>query len=407
MIDEAIDEHEPVEVIVRAAYRRSTGPPPAANGGRRAAEDVFLALAETQLDRVADHGFDPEAAAALDTLRRYLTGDAELGEAHSSTILRPDHHGGWACRIDAPMTIAFAQTLDSIARAFRGNRRFAAIALEVVPWMRSSASTPTPIDTTLGDRVIMLDREGDGIEDLRDTSRICAALRLAIMKRCPIQPVPEWIGGHREDGEALERDHLACITLPQPTATGAWRLAAAALLVPRDVSDAEVRRDLLPAIEPGRGLGPLRLWDSRTPAISWSLRPRCGGAAESTLRESWWRGGDRGAARWASLTPVVMDRHGSRARERREAIERSCRRLGLPAPIAVELGRDSAVPGVPAAGSFPMMRRAGRHPRQQWHVEVTFDRPVRGPIVLGAGRYRGYGLMMPLAPAGEDADRDG
>ena len=64
--------------------------------------------------------------------------------------------------------------------------------------------------------------------------------------------------------------------------------------------------------------------------------------------------------------------------------------------IEVEVGRHSAIPGVPAAGSFPMSRREGRRPRQQWHVRVAFEQPVRGPIVLGAGRYRGHGLMMPI-----------
>jgi len=43
-----------------------------------------------------------------------------------------------------------------------------------------------------------------------------------------------------------------------------------------------------------------------------------------------------------------------------------------------------------------MSRRRDRHPRQQWHVRVEFERAVRGPIILGAGRYRGYGLMAAI-----------
>jgi CRISPR-associated protein Csb2 len=54
-----------------------------------------------------------------------------------------------------------------------------------------------------------------------------------------------------------------------------------------------------------------------------------------------------------------------------------------------------------------MGRREGRRSRQQWHVTLQFDRPVRGPVVLGAGRYRGYGLMVPLDGGEGDAFTNG
>ena len=34
--------------------------------------------------------------------------------------------------------------------------------------------------------------------------------------------------------------------------------------------------------------------------------------------------------------------------------------------------------------------------RQQVHVIIEFDVEVEGPVLLGAGRYRGYGLCKPL-----------
>jgi CRISPR-associated protein Csb2 len=30
----------------------------------------------------------------------------------------------------------------------------------------------------------------------------------------------------------------------------------------------------------------------------------------------------------------------------------------------------------------------------RYHVRITFPRPVRGPVVVGAGRYRGLGLFV-------------
>ncbi len=403
MTDAPITDPARVEVILRVAFRRVGSGRTPHGSDRKQAEQVLLALADAQLDRVAESGFDAAAAEALDALRRHLIGGGEGDGIASATIARPDHHGGWACRLDTPWPQASASALAAIARSFRGNRRFAAIAVETSPWQPASPGSPGHPDTSLGDRMILLDREHGDLDDLRDTARICEALRRAIMARCPVQPVPPWIGGHHDDGRVLDRDHLACIALPQWRADRGWRLGAAALLVPRDVSEERIRRDLLPALDADSKQGPLRLWDRGHPALDWKLRRRIGGAAEAMLQEEWWRGQAAGARRWASVTPAVMDRHGSRVAERRDAIERSCHRLGLPSPVHIDLGRESAVPNVPVAGSFPMSTRPGRPSRQQWHVHVAFDRPVRGPIVLGAGRYRGYGLLMPIDdPAGDD-----
>jgi CRISPR-associated protein Csb2 len=47
------------------------------------------------------------------------------------------------------------------------------------------------------------------------------------------------------------------------------------------------------------------------------------------------------------------------------------------------------------AEKFADGTRFSRH--QMWHVEVDFDRPVRGPLVLGDGRFLGLGVMAPAA----------
>lgn len=36
-----------------------------------------------------------------------------------------------------------------------------------------------------------------------------------------------------------------------------------------------------------------------------------------------------------------------------------------------------------------------------WHVEITFDRPVSGPLVIGDGRFLGLGLMAPVTTVAE------
>jgi len=50
----------------------------------------------------------------------------------------------------------------------------------------------------------------------------------------------------------------------------------------------------------------------------------------------------------------------------------------------------------PGPDGYPLMpERPGGSNRRQVHLWLRFDRPVLGPVLLGAGRYRGYGLCKP------------
>ena len=46
--------------------------------------------------------------------------------------------------------------------------------------------------------------------------------------------------------------------------------------------------------------------------------------------------------------------------------------------------------GLELAGSYVL----SKVPYPRYHVRVTFRQPVRGPIAIGAGRYRGFGLFV-------------
>ncbi len=75
------------------------------------------------------------------------------------------------------------------------------------------------------------------------------------------------------------------------------------------------------------------------------------------------------------------------------AVAQVCRRIGLPEPVEVEVGHVSRLRGVPISPEFRLGRKPGMPPRPYWHAALTFDREVRGPILLGAGRYFGLGLF--------------
>jgi CRISPR-associated protein Csb2 len=109
------------------------------------------------------------------------------------------------------------------------------------------------------------------------------------------------------------------------------------------------------------------------------------------------------------VTPVALDRNpgdlAAGGREGAEAIEiareivaQGCQRVGLPRPAWVEISRRSVFDGTSAARSFmPFPRKRGAIRRVCVHVEIAFQEPVSGPVLLGAGRYRGLGLLRPVA----------
>jgi CRISPR-associated protein Csb2 len=100
----------------------------------------------------------------------------------------------------------------------------------------------------------------------------------------------------------------------------------------------------------------------------------------------------RTARTWASVTPLVLDRHPKRGQTVECAVADGVERAGYPRPIGVEVGQRSPHRGVPVARAFTP-RRGG-----QWlHVAIEFPVPVRGPVLIGRDRYFGMGLCRPIA----------
>ena len=120
------------------------------------------------------------------------------------------------------------------------------------------------------------------------------------------------------------------------------------------------------------------------------------------------------ARTWATCTPIVLDRH-LKAKGNAEREEEICGsgapRLratsACPSPERVSTGKHSAVQGAPSAypsGRMPRWTRwrlpGSLASRQLTHAVIQFDEPVRGPVILGAGRFSGLGLV-PRARPGE------
>jgi CRISPR-associated protein Csb2 len=216
-------------------------------------------------------------------------------------------------------------------------------------------------------------------------------------------PPPPALSGHHPDGRPLDRSHAAFLALPDAGARSAsGAILGVAVVLPRDVSTDDRQAVLLAAGRWERS--GLRLLMGRDGAAQ--LEPTPDGAPAPPLAPATWT---LAAQRWASVTPVALDRNpgdlaardpgtaAEAARCAQETIAHACERIGLPHPASVQVSPRSLFDAVPAASNFAPFPRRGRGLKRVCvHAELHFDEPVTGPVLLGVGRYFGVGLFRPI-----------
>ncbi len=234
--------------------------------------------------------------------------------------------------------------------------------------------------------------------DLSSNLAITKRWREAILSNCNGLPekVCRMLSGHDANGGPADSPHLAFMPLAfvgNENADG--HLLGTALVFPACLSREE-RRDALRAIAAVRELklGPLGVWAldpvTTTAQPSWNLRAEV------------WTSHPEGATHWSSVTPVVFDRHPKakdKAQYQREAaamIAEACTRVGLPKPRDVIVTQLSAHIGVPPSFAFPRFVRKDGTECRHAHTILVFDQPVCGPVLIGTGRYRGYGVCRAI-----------
>jgi len=102
------------------------------------------------------------------------------------------------------------------------------------------------------------------------------------------------------------------------------------------------------------------------------------------------------AQTWATITPVMLPQFPRRKLTPEEVVAQACLDSGYPEPAVIRVGFPSVVRGSPHTRSFHVKRQQGRPPRPLIHAEITFPVPVGGPVLIGAGRYAGYGVCRPV-----------
>jgi CRISPR-associated protein Csb2 len=268
--------------------------------------------------------------------------------------------------------------------------------------------------SVFSERWLVFDHVGDpdSMPDIRTAGFLAKALRNAFMSGYREiglgDAIPPEVSGHSADGTPSVEAHLAIAPMAfvgWPYANGA--VLGFALVPPRqkDLSvDADFQRAIRTILQWNESEGRRELVvDSANLHLVFTIGGRTERRSLDPARYV------AEAKVWASSTPIVLDRHlketGNIAREGEieRLVRQACKNIDLPEPKRVVAGKHSAIEGSPSAypsrGSPEWMR--WRVPeifasRQLTHAVVEFSEPVRGPVIIGAGRFVGLGLCLPL-----------
>jgi CRISPR-associated protein Csb2 len=231
------------------------------------------------------------------------------------------------------------------------------------------------------------------------TLKVTQALRTALIacieedqrSRGDHASVPDIVHGHGR------HPHCAYVALPfihplQRFADGS--IKGVAVLIPRGVDDGALRniaRGLVRIERNGLGVPGNGTW--------WLHEVAADDPPSDSVDPQTWGGP---SAVWATATPMVFG-HFPKPNKGGEVkvILDSLGMIGIEPERVLEIavGRYSPLYGAPPSWHFkPRRSSIGIEQRPAWirHVTICFDRPVRGPIVLGSMRYFGLGLMRPI-----------
>ncbi len=355
----------------------------------------------------ADHD-----AGHAEVLDRLLSRVARLGHSSSpvdvavvseptrTTFLEPAERGEISLRVAVP------GQLDALVEA---HATHGGVELRTLPTgssaYRRRVEVPSVPHSDLAERDWLL-------FDLRPRCPISKAVALtralrASLMRHATQPPAAILTGHRPGPAGAKTEpaldlHAAYVALPYVGSEYAdGSIHALAVILPRNTETADRDAVIRAAAAWQRDGGLLKAHDA---GRFHPTRLRFEDASITARPTTW----TRPARRWSSVTPVALDRHPGgldsadpAKRERAEAearasLTQACLRSGFGEPAEIGLRADAPIRGARPVGRFAPFT-VGKGGLRKWlvHVELTFAEPVRGPVLLGAGRFFGLGLFWP------------
>ena len=355
-------------------------------------------------------GPEPKVLAALDRLARDV---GYLG--HSASLVRCRFLSSATPELKHPSALAQRQVypgrLQELIRAHRRNP----VRPVVLPGATVPPEPPAPPPRDAG--WLVLEAIGGVVPDIRAAALVGRTLRRALMsgyRRIGMaDEIPALVSGHEPDGTLLRAPHLGIVPMAFagfPHADGrlfGFALVPTAQTALRDVPELRAAFEAIADYDHGseRRVIELKYAPQRKPLL---LSP-AGAASKRSLEPGPYL---QPARVWASLTPIILDRHLKRYDEGRvrELIARSCTNIGLPRPDpgCIQVGKHSGVAGAP-----PAWTRHDAPPWTRWripeplatrsliHAAIDFGCAVAGPVMLGAGRFSGLGLCRRLGEVAE------
>ena len=239
---------------------------------------------------------------------------------------------------------------------------------------------------------------------------IADAIRTELMRRHG-PDAPEWITGHAAEGSVSKQSRPAIVPLGYVDHEHAdGHLLGVAIVVPRDFEHTERLFELLGSHDGNnpheieRGV-PFLALTIRNPHLEnrdvgnldLELDERPEGRRPFTLKSFTWTHPHR---IWKTVTPIMLPQFPRRELRSEDVVAKACVDSGYPEPIAVRVSFAPLMRGVPHSRAFHVKPRGIRPPRPLIHATIEFPAPVRGPVLIGAGRYLGYGACRP--PLSED-----
>ena len=274
--------------------------------------------------------------------------------------------------------------LDELEAAFQRGER--PRPTQTIGYARISDKQLVPI---WGPMIPLRRRSGQSLH-LAYSVPITEAVRQAITRRLG-DGAPSVLTGHTADKAVLRDGHLAIVPLPRIGDRYAeGDVLGVGLLPPRSISDADYSA-LIQGL--GRWLGSGGHVDIGN--IRWTMEVAHDDHRRS-LQETRLNGN---ADTWASVTPVVFDRHPRRNLTLSHVVADMCRDVGLPAPVNVETAPVGNWQGSADSRRHAFGKREYLGKNYVAHVRITWPRKVPGPMVLGRGRYFGLGMMLPCGVA--------
>ncbi len=241
---------------------------------------------------------------------------------------------------------------------------------------------------------------------LESCGMVAQAIRRELARRHGPNP-PEWIIGHARDGTSSKHVRPAYMPLGfvgHEHADG--HLLGIAVVIPQNFEYMEKLFELLgdhngdnpDEAEPGvpylsLDVNNSQLEDREIGKLSLQLDERPEGQRNQfTLKSFPWT---QPACVWKTVTPLILRQHPSPALSAEELVSQACVDSGYLEPVAVRVSLAPLISGVPHARAFEFKGPQRRPGRPLTHAEVVFPAPVRGPVLIGAGRHSGYGACRP------------